>query len=74
MSALSIWTVYERVTDVPEHRFVIRRWEITTAGGSRACEAYGSATLEGVRKAMPRGLFRIDRDPTDPPNVVESWI
>lgn len=73
---LSLWTIYDHPTDVPEpFGFVVRRWlvatDVETAPDS---EVKFAMTLEEARALVPPGLYRLDRDPNDDPKIVETWI
>ncbi len=69
MSTLNIWIVFKYPKDYPEN-YAVRRFEYDQPTE----ELYTARTLSGVRGFIPDGLHRLDRDPTDKPSVVESWI
>jgi len=70
---LTIWTIYREPLDFPDG-FVTRPWLVGRGGVTRAGMAHVAATLEGAREHVPQGLYRMDRDPGDDPNIVESWL
>ena len=72
-TALTIWVVYERPTDFP-HAFVARRWEIEAGAIMATQEAHVASTLEAVRERIPPGLVRLNRNWSDEPQIVETWI
>lgn len=66
---LFIWTIYKHPTDYPD-KFVARCFNYdrpTTA-------FYVADTLEEIRRLIPQGLFRLDRDERDDPVIVECWL
>lgn len=66
---LFIWTIYKHPSDYPD-KFVARCFNFnrpTTA-------VYTADTLEEIRRLIPQGLFRLERDPNDDPVIVEVWI
>jgi hypothetical protein len=74
MNFLSIWTVYRRPDDFPEH-FVARRHEVKVGGKLVVTDEILIAdTLDGVRAQLPPGLHRIVRQPDDKPSIVETWL
>lgn len=71
---LSMWTVYERPRDYPEH-YVARRWE--NVGGREpvpTTDVFVAASLAEVRALLPPGLHCIPRFPDDQPVIVEIWL
>lgn len=72
--SLDIWTVYERPSDFPD-MYVARRFEITAGKAEPTTEFIAAKLLAPVRRAMQeRGLYRLDRNPNDEPQVVECWL
>ncbi len=69
---LPIWVVTADTSDYPG-KFCAR---ITAAG--RAVHVTNQVMLaddlQTLRDMLPPGLVKMDRDPTDPDGVVESWI
>lgn len=79
--ALVIWVVYWNATDYPE-KWVVRRNKVCR-GDSREVEPvvrvaaepdFVGDSLEAARESLPLGLHRLDRDPTDAPQIVEVWL
>lgn len=85
---LEIYVVYDDPTDYPG-KFVIRRNEIgrgdseispalsppivrVLAEPDLVCDTYEQAVHWLLRR--PGGLIRMDRHPTDPPQIKEVWI
>jgi hypothetical protein len=71
---LSTWTIYDHPSDYPG-AYIARRFEIV-AGQALATEnAIVSPSLDAIRECLrERGLVCLARDPSDHPNVVETWI
>ncbi len=70
-SQLEMYVIYERPRDYPDE-FVCRRFVIKHE--PLAGELVGRGTLEDCRASLPCGLVRLNRDPRDEPQIVESWI
>ncbi|KWN78354.1 hypothetical protein WM24_29700 [Burkholderia ubonensis] len=71
----SMWVIYERPSDYPTG-FLARHW-LASSGGLLASkgEVLTGATLDEVRAQLaPFGLHRIERDPRDEPQIVETWL
>lgn len=68
-NALPIWVVYDNPVDLPG-RFVARRWLNDTP----TAEIIQGTTLDELRSRLPRGLYRLERAPTDDAKIVESWV
>lgn len=69
-----VWTIYERPADYRQG-FVARRHEAYKDGTTAATlDAVYGDTLNAVRAKVPQGLYRIERDETDDPCIVESWL
>lgn len=69
---LSIWTVYDRPADYPT-KFVARRW-LATMQLVPTDDVLLDDTLDALRNRLPPGLVQMPRDPSDDPNIVESWL
>jgi hypothetical protein len=70
------WTVYESPSDFPG-LYVVRRWGVLSGahGPVTNGEAQTFATLAEARAPLQeQGLYRIPRDVTDDPCIVESWV
>ena len=61
--------IYERPEDYPG-KFVARLWDLQQPTSFLVV----ADTLEEIRKAIPSGMVPIQRDPTDAPAIVETWI
>lgn len=70
--SLAIWTIYQSPSDHPGE-FVARKWLVKTEPVPSEWVVKG-ATLAEVRAKLPPHLFRMERDPMDDPNIVESWL
>ena len=59
--------------DLPAYpaRFAAR---LLTSGASSSTYLMLADTLAGVRAMLPPGLVRLERQPGDPPEVVEIWF
>jgi hypothetical protein len=73
---LSLWTIYDHPSDIPEpFGFAVREWKVTTDGDSYADSRVQFAlTLEDARALVPPGLYRLPRDPGDDTVIVETWL
>jgi hypothetical protein len=74
-NSLVFYVVYHRPKDVPMWEWVIRR-QAAGPDGIRKEERLWCVgdTLEEVRRSIPEGLHRMDRDPADHPVIVEVWF
>jgi hypothetical protein len=71
---LEIFVIYERPRDYPEH-FVMRRWAVSSDKKIQATDYFRLAdSLDEARSYVPAHCIRVERDPKDEPQVVESWI
>jgi hypothetical protein len=72
---LAIWTIYDSPRDYPglfvARLFLICKGELEPVGTGKV---FLAETLEGVRNQLPPGLYRMPRDPSDEPAIVESWL
>jgi hypothetical protein len=72
--ALSMWTVYERPRDYA-CGFVARRFEITRDGPKPTQMTLKCLELEPIREKLANaGMVRLDRNPEDEPQIVETWV
>ena len=73
--ALAIWTVYDHPSDYPD-KFVARRFYIDGSGHHASGSIIISSDLERLRNilALEMHLTRLVRDPSDEPQIVESWL
>ncbi|SHH59345.1 hypothetical protein [Ferrimonas marina] len=78
---LPIWTLYQSPKDYPG-QYVARRFEVTPVGGPRLTdEVYANKDVAAVRDWVQQegrrfGVVpvKLERDPSDDPVVLESWI
>lgn len=72
---LSVWAIYERPRDFPEH-FVVRRWRVLDGRRHPVPDHLaGLATsLEKARGMVPTGLTRLAHQPGEDPKIVETWV
>jgi hypothetical protein len=71
---VSMWSVYDRPTDYPDG-FIARRFEVPALGPPTATDHTLTGELNEIRKTFYRaGLFRLDRNPEDEPQIVETWL
>jgi hypothetical protein len=71
-AALPMWTVYRQPRDYPEN--YVARLFVTIPSPVATHVAIVADTLEELRKALPAGLLRLERQPADEPQIVEVWI
>lgn len=72
--SFSVWTVYDKPSDYPD-QYVARRFDVSKGKVIITNEIITSLFLEKVREAMrARGLYRMDRNPNDEPQIVECWL
>jgi hypothetical protein len=75
-TVMEMFVVYDRPLDYPEH-YVMRRWIIGAVEGQPIPDKdyfVIAKTLDEVRVAIPPHCVRLERDPNDEPQIVESWI
>lgn len=72
-SCLIVWTIYQNVIEYPG-KFVMRAFRVTADGPRPLSKCAVANTLDDIRDMVPLGLYRLDRDPTDPPEILETWI
>lgn len=71
---MSLWTIYNRPKDYPKD-FVARRSLILRAGVIGVTDdMFTAKTLDEIRALLPRGLYRIERQPRDDAKIVEVWL
>ncbi len=82
---LPMWTVYDKPKDYPTE--FVARMSVTgrlkggiddkldrTVSGPTIGTLIKGKTLNEVREQLPPGLYRLNRDPSDDPVIVEVWI
>lgn len=70
---LLIWTVYDHPRDYPAE-WIARCWTIRDGQPAPTTDIRRGPTLDAVRALLPPGLFRLDRQPGDEPQIVETWL
>ncbi len=73
---LLMFTIYENPTDYPG-KFVARRFAVTAAGVMPEPDPLAVVdTIEEARAAIPdrEGLVCMRRNPSDEPQIVETWL
>lgn len=70
---LEIYTIYNNPSDFPGE-FVARKSEVFRGGTINGEIISKGKTLEEVRKGIPPGLYRLERQIHDDPVIVEVWI
>lgn len=68
---LLMWTVYENPGDFPGK--VVAKPSSLFAG-TPVDFVLVADSLAGIRKMLPPGLVRIEREPNDDPVIVEVWM
>lgn len=70
---LPIWTVYNRPSDYPDG--YIARMHLTGNGEMAATDLTIKADLSDIRRVLRlAGLTKMNREPEDVPQIVESWL
>jgi len=74
-TVLSMWTLYDRPRDYPQH-YVARRFEVASGHiyPRPTNDMFTADSLEELRMLLPPGLVCLGRNPSDDPNIVETWI
>jgi hypothetical protein len=71
--ALPMWTIYDRPKDHPDG-FIARRFE-SGKGGVTPSDDTLTGELEAIRETfMAAGLYKLVRDDSDEPQIVETWV
>lgn len=72
---MSMWVVYDHPLDWPDW-WVARRWDIMKGDNEPAASGamFMNRTLEGLREALPPGLYCLPRFADDDPAVYEVWL
>lgn len=72
--ALAIWTVYDHPSDFPKH-VIARKFYVGMDRLYASNELVKASTLGEVRVDMRRrGLYCMQRHPSDDAKIVETWI
>ncbi len=73
--SLPIWTVYLGASGMPPGVYRVRRSEVSAAGIVHDDDWTDHPTLDSVRDMLHGlGLCRLDRHPSDEPQIVECWL
>lgn len=70
---LFVYTIYHSPSDFPD-QFVMRKHVIRPGATTPTDDVVTADTLENIRKSIPDGLIRLERDECDDPVIVEVWI
>lgn len=70
---LIMWTIYDHPRDYPDS-FVAHKWIIRNGQAIPTDEALESTDLCELRKKIPPGLYRMARDASDDPTIIETWL
>lgn len=69
-----MWTIYDHPRDFP-HSFVVRGFTIRAGVEPIPDQLPKLAdTLDQARQHVPPGLYRMERQVDDDPNIVETWL
>jgi len=71
------WVIYHKPKDHPDAEYVVRKWEIVSNNFEPQLtdEVIKAATLDEARLALPiQRLICFQRDPSDDPVIVETWM
>ena len=66
------YIIYKHPSDYPNY-YVVRQYGVKDSRTYSLASSLWN-TLEQARKSIPVDAIRIERDPTDDPVIVESWI
>jgi hypothetical protein len=71
---LEMYVIYKKPLDYRQG-FVVRKWEVGAQPSPRPTDWFGlGSTIEEVRVMIPGWCVKIERDPNDEPQIVETWI
>lgn len=76
MNAISVWTVYKRPDDYPNH-YIARRFEIRSGELHHTDQVIVADTITAVRRHLEQYHLSgtvMPRGENDAPNVVETWL
>lgn len=71
-ASLPMWVVTANPKDYPDG--YVARMRLALPSDAATPYAIFGPTLDAVRKALPAGLYHIDRDPSDDPVIAEIWL
>lgn len=72
-NSLIIWVVYYNEVGYPG-KYILRPFRIKAGVSFPLAKMLVLDSLEEARDVIPLGLTRVEPDPTDPKEIVESWI
>jgi hypothetical protein len=70
---LKNYVVYQHPRDYPND-YVMRVFEVTSAGATPTDEVVVSPSLKLVRQSIPPGCICISRSIGDDPVILETWL
>jgi len=73
---LTIWVIYKHPTDYPT-KYVARKWTTTDSKEKILLPTEFrliADTIEEIRNKLPKSLTKVERDVTDDPCIVETWM
>ena len=72
---LSVYVVYEGVSDYPNARYVVRRQKVRAGQiDMDSTPTYVGDSLADARDAVPFDMVRFARSPDDDPVILECWL
>lgn len=69
-TGLEIWTVYDHPKDWP-HGFIARKWVDGKPTNETICAAHLAEIYDQLEFM---GFYRVPRDPSDDPVIIEVWL
>jgi len=72
---LTVWVIYDHPSDYP-NSYVLRP-QVLVRGQKEPValsQAWTADTPDQLRRIIPPGLHRLDRQPDDHPQILETWI
>jgi hypothetical protein len=73
MNELYTYTIFNRPLDHPD-KVVVRKFKIEAGMVEPTDDIILCESVEEARTKIPYGLVPIERDPSDNPSIVETWI
>ena len=70
---LEMYVIYRRPSDHPAP-YAMRKWHIGDEGATPDDELATGETLDEIRSLIPHNFVRFERNPSDDPVFVESWL
>jgi hypothetical protein len=72
-AALEMFTIYRHPSDYPD-KFVVRRFLVTDKPNPDKTPCAVCNNLNDARAAIPFGMVCVDRQPSDDPVIIETWL